>query len=991
MLPELGALAPWADPEVVSLRRLPMHVPLPVGHADARRSLDGQWAFELFDAPEAVPATAVTGPTPTGGRTVAVPGNWTVQGVGDLPHYTNIQMPFPGPPPRLPAHNPTGVYRRTFTTGRGWKRHRVILHVGGAESVHAVYLNDRFVGYGTDSRLPSEYDITEALVSGTNHLAIVVARYSALSYLEDQDQWWMAGLHRSVYVEARTPVHVADVRCHADLEVATGIGRLTVTTQVGWDVEPAAGFQVRARLIGPNGRPVGKAAVQPVPHRYEAPYVFEGFLTRHEFTVPAVQAWSAETPTRNQVQLELLNDAGVVVDSTSQLVGFRHVEIRQRQLLVNGQPVWIFGVNRHDHHPERGKAVTVADMRADLLTMRQHNITAVRTSHYPNDDAFYDLCDELGMYVVDEANIESHEYNTSLCHDPRWRSAWVARGSRMVERDRNHPCIIMWSLGNESGYGENHDVLAGWIRSADPTRPLHYEGAVLHAGWHGGFPSTDIVCPMYSTIDAIRAYGNDPSGTRPLILCEYSHAMGNSNGSLADYWAAITTTPGLQGGFLWEWKDHGIRQVLPDGTVRLAYGGQFGDTPHDCNFVADGLVGSYGEPHPAMREVAWVYRPVTVERGPRGTLRVRNRQSFTGLQGLRADWELLVDGAVHAKGRLRLPAVGPHATATVPMPCEIPDGTGEVHLTVRVTLLAAQPWAPKGHLVAWDQLELRAAAKGHRAGDAVSGPAATKPATTSTRDLDRTLAAPVGLTIFRATTDNDGFKLMPDLSIRLRVGGQGMAKWQAAGVDRLPAEELVEHSMERHAVPGGAEYHHTVVVPEALEDLPRVGVSFALPGRFRALRWFGRGPGENYADRKAASTLGIWQGSPDELPYLVPQEFGLRTDCRWFECIDPAKGEIVRIDALALATPATEAAAKGPAALHCSATHYTAEDLYAAATATDVQPRRELIVQLDAAHRGLGTASCGPDLLPQYRLPAGTYRFSYRLSLLRAQPTRSRK
>lgn len=957
-----------------------MHVPLPLGD-DARKSLDGQWAFELFDSPEAVPSRAVTGPTPTGTRTLAVPGNWTVQDVGDLPHYTNIQMPFPGPPPRLPAHNPTGVYRRSFTTGRGWKRHRIVLHVGGAESVHAVYLNDRFIGYGTDSRLPSEYDITDAVVSGSNHLAIVVARYSALSYVEDQDQWWMAGLHRSVHIEARTPVHIADVRCDADLELATGTGVLQVVTEVGFAVEPTAGHSVRVTLRGPTGKQVGKPSVLPVPHAFAAPYVFEGFLTRHRFTVPGVQPWSAESPVRYTAEVQLLNAAGTVLQHTSQHIGFRHVEIRQRQLLVNGQPVWIFGVNRHDHHPERGKAVTVDDMRADLLTMRQHNITAVRTSHYPNDSAFYDLCDELGMYVVDEANIESHGYNTSLCHDPRWLGAWVARGSRMVQRDRNHPSIILWSLGNESGYGENHDALAGWIRSTDPSRPLHYEGAVLHAGWHGGQASTDIVCPMYSTIERIRDYGLDPAGTRPLILCEYSHAMGNSNGSLADYWATITTTPGLQGGFLWEWKDHGIRQVLPDGTTRLAYGGQFGDTPHDCNFVADGLVGSYGEPHPAMREVAWVYRPVTVAAGPRGTLRVANRQSFTTLGWLRADWELLVDGAVQRRGRLHVPAVAPHTSATLPLPCAVPAGTGEVHLTVRWSTLAAQPWAAQGHLVACDQVQLRAAAKGHQA----PSPAGTGTA----RDIDRTLAAPVSLTLWRASTDNDGFKLMPDLAQRLRVGGQGLRLWQEAGVDQLPAEQLVQHQYERIEVAGGVEYHHTVVVPASLADLPRVGVQFALPRRFRHVRWFGRGPHENYPDRNASAPLGIWEGTPDESPYLVPQEFGLRTECRWFECIDPVKGQALRIQALRVAVPGRSAA--HPPALHCSATHHTAADLFAAATATELQPRPELIVHVDVAHRGLGTASCGPDVLPQYRLAAGRYQFAYRLSLVPAQATKSRK
>lgn len=979
MLPHIGAIAPWTDPEVVSLRRLPMHVPLQLGD-DARTSLDGQWAFRLFESPAAVPAEAVTGPTPDDTRKVAVPGNWTVQETGDHPHYTNVQMPFDGPPPRLPERNPTGVYRRSFTIGRGWKRNRLVLHIGGAESVHAVYLNDQFVGYGTDSRLPSEYDITDAVVSGSNHLAIVVIRYSALSYVEDQDQWWMAGLHRSVYIEARTPVHIADVRCHADLDVASGTGSLDVTTDVAFAVPPADGHHVRVTLLGPTGKRVGAPSVLPVPHTFAQPDVFRGFVTQHQFTVPRVKPWSAETPVRYTVEIELLGPDGDVLERTKQLVGFRHVETRDRQLLVNGQPVWIFGVNRHDHHPERGKAVTVDDMRADLLTMRAHNITAVRTSHYPNDSAFYDLCDELGFYVIDEANIESHGYNTSLCHDSRWRSAWLARGARMVERDRNHPSIIMWSLGNESGYGANHDALAGWIRRADPSRPLHYEGAVFHKGWvDGGMASSDTVCPMYPTIDAIREYGATGRGARPLIMCEYSHAMGNSNGSLADYWSVITTTPGLQGGFIWEWKDHGIRQVLPDGTspikgtVRLAYGGQFGDTPHDCNFVADGLVDSYGVPHPAMREVAWVYRPVTVARGAKGTLAISNRQSFTDLRRLRATWELLVDGEVQRSGRLVLPAVAPHSSATIQLPCEVPAGPGEVHLTVRFHTATDQPWAPKGHLVAWDQMRLRAAVKRRSDVAADGAPGAVKA-------IDRALVAPVTLTLWRAATDNDGFKLMPDLSKRLGVGGQALVKWQEAGVDRLPAADLVQHSCTRREVNGGVEYHHEVVVPEALTDLPRVGVQFALPARFRQLRWFGRGPGENYPDRNSGSPLGIWTGAPDASPYLVPQEFGLRTDCRWFECTDPAKGQTLRVDVLAAHTP-TSARASSPAVMHCSATHFATDDLFAATTHTELTPQRELIVHLDAAHRGLGTASCGPDVLPQYRLTPGRYRFVYRLTL----------
>jgi len=962
VLPVIGELRPWADPTLLQLHRLPMHVPLPLND-DARIALDGQWHFRLFDTPESVTPSAVRGPTPAKGRTVAVPGNWTMQGTGDLPQYTNVQMPFPGPPPKLPDRNPTGVYRRSFTPGRGWRSQQVVLHIGGAESVHAVYLNDHFVGYGTDSRLPSEYDITPHLVAGRNHLAIVVMRWSAQSYVEDQDQWWMAGLHRSVFIEARPLVHVADVHCRADLRLSDGAGLLSVRTEVVFVRAPAKGWQVKTWVETDAGKRVGKARTSTVPHAFNIPYVFAGHHVDPEWEIPQVKPWSAESPTRYRVRIELIRPDGVVAQSTAQMVGFRHVEVRDRQLLVNSQPIWIFGVNRHDHHPDRGTAVTFNDIRDDLLQMRRHNITAVRTSHYPNDTAFYELCDELGMYVVDEANIESHAYNTSLCNDSRFLDTWMSRGSRMVQRDRNHPSIIVWSLGNESGYGVNHDALAGWMRRDDPTRPLHYEGAVFHKGWiDGGLAATDLVCPMYTPIDAIVAYGRSGRGTRPLILCEYSHAMGNSNGSLADYWAAITSTPGLQGGFLWEWRDHGLTRA---GTTRreFLYGGQFGENPHDGNFVADGLMSSDLQPHPAMREVAWVYRPVTVEAGRRnGTLRVSNRQSFVGLDAFEARWSLLVDGTEMRSGRWRLPAVAPHSSVDVPWPCAMPTTGDEVHLSVCWTLRRATWYADAGHLVAWDQLTLRKHTASRK----------PRPPSGGTSAIEEVLVSPVELCIFRAPVDNDGFKLMPELSRRIRVGGTSLEHWQDIGADRLPADQLVHHTARSVATVEGVEYHHVVVVPEACADLARVGVTFTLPGGFEQLRWFGRGPFENYPDRNASAPLGIWQGRPDEPPYLVPQEFGLRTDCRWFEFIDRAAGRVLRLDVLA------------PHALHVSATHFTVDDLYRARTETELQPRPELVVHADVAQRGLGSASCGPDALPQYRLQPGTYRFAYRLALFDA-------
>ncbi|NNE12388.1 MAG: DUF4981 domain-containing protein [Ilumatobacter sp.] len=957
MLPVIGALRPWADPATLHLHRLPMHVPL---HGFERRSLDGTWSLEMFESPDDVPGAALDDRARRGAVEVTVPGNWTLQDLGgfvDLPQYTNVQMPFPGPPPALPDRNPTGVYRRRVKLPRAWMRagRRTVLHLAGAESVHALYVNGEFAGYGTDSRLPSEYDVTGLVHDGENELAIVVIRFSAHSYVEDQDQWWMAGLHRSVWVESRPPTHLADAPVDTDYHPSTGRGRITARGRVcfGGVGGPEPGWRVRTEVLAPGGRRVGRPTVVDVPHEHRRPNVFDGFVTTSEFAIGRARPWSAERPDRYTVVTELVDPAGRVVQREEQHVGLRRVEVSDRRLLVNGQPIWVFGVNRHDHHPDRGKAVTVDDMRADLQLMRAHNITAVRTSHYPNDSAFYDLCDELGMYVIDEANIESHAYNTSLCDDERYRAAWLDRGARMVGRDRNHPSIIVWSLGNESGYGTNHDALAGWIRSADPSRPLHYEGAVFHDGWvDGGLPASDLVCPMYATIDSIRDYGERGLGDRPLVLCEYSHAMGNSNGSLADYWDVITSTPGLQGGFVWEWKDHGLRQTLPDGTTRLAYGGQFGEQPHDGNFVADGLVSAELEPHPAMREVAWVYRPVTVER-VRSGLRVTNRQSFTDLRPLRAEWELVRDGEVSRTGRLRVPACGPHESVTVPLPIDLPArDAADVHLTVRWFERHDRWHAPAGHLVAWDQIELRPPRRRRRSTGGSAPTADVEPR----------------LNLWRPPIDNDGFKLMPELGRRLRVGGAAMQRWEDLGIATGDPESLVGH---RHTIGTDGEavvHRHRIDVPDSLDDLARVGVTFELSERFTHLRWYGRGPHENYPDRNRSAMVGVWESAPDESPYLVPQEFGLRTDCRWFEFVDPEGGEVLRLDVLS------------PTGLHVSAVHHTAQDLFTARTATELVRRDRLTVCVDVAHRGVGTASCGPDVLPQYRLAPGRYEFAYRLS-----------
>jgi beta-galactosidase len=981
MLPVIGELRPWTDPEVLSIGRLPMRPPT-VAHPDVAqarsgereaspwwRSLDGNWRFRLFEHPDQVPPTAVRSEGEAeslsraeGWTTVAVPGNWTMQGTGDLPHYTNVQMPFDGPPPALPARNPTGVYRRSFQVPRRWDGRRIVLHLGGAESVHAVYVNGRFAGYGTDSRLASEYDVTDLVVFGRNDLAIVVVKYSAHSYVEDQDQWWMGGLHREVYVEARGATRLDALVADAGYRADEGVGTLRLTATVVGTPAPGEGWSVRTWVETLGGRRLGAASTGVVPHRFAEPYLFSGHQVHWTAEFPGVKPWSAETPDRYRVVAELLDPSGAVAEVHALLIGFRSVVVADGDLLVNGRRVWIHGVNRHDHHPDRGKAVTRADLRADLLEMRRHNITAVRCSHYPNDPHLLDLCDELGMYVVDEANIESHAYNTSLCDDPRYRSAWVSRGARMVERDRHHPSIVLWSLGNESGSGVNHRALAGWIRAVDPSRPLHYEGAVFHEGWDdGGRDVTDVVCPMYPPLAAVEA----PRGPRPFIMCEYSHAMGNSNGILADHWDVIHANPRLQGGFIWEWKDHGLRALLPNGHRGFAHGGQFGDEPNDGNFVADGLVSSDLVPHPAMQEVAWVYRPVAVLVAGRGKVRVENRRAFTGLDDLRATWELSVEGETVATGTWDQPAVPPLGSVTVPLPTEVPEGR-DVWWTVRFTQRTATPWAPAGHLVAWDQVQVRA-------------PGSRRPSIPANGPVAEILSTPVELALFRAPVDNDGFKLMPELSRRIRVGGTALVRWQDLGLDEWATGEVdldtlaarlgIEHHHEVQLLDDGSEVHrHRVAVPEGLDDLGRIGVTFSLPGTWDRMRWFGRGPLENEVDRNRGALVGVWDRPLDEPPYLVPQDFGRRTDCRWFEVADAAAGEAVRIEAL------------GTDLLHCSAVRFDVPELYLARHETDLVPGDRVIVHADVAVRGVGTASCGPDTLDRYRLPApAEYRWAYRL------------
>ncbi len=996
------ALRPWAAPELTSWGRLPMHA---VPHHD-RLALDGTWRFQLLHGPD-----DEAGPD---WDEITVPGAWTMQGTWDRPHYTNVRMPFPDRPPEPPRQNPTGVHERTIAIPEAWAGRRIVLHVGAAESVLIVAVDGVEIGISKDSHLAAEFDLTGAVRAGAEHtLRLTVVKWSDASFIEDQDQWWHGGITRSAFLYATGPVFLEDVVVDSGLEADGSTGTLALAVHVGWPAElREPGWRIEAELDGfaevlagdvasaapAAGRP-GDWEVPGPPRRgvldlqsMAATDTFASDADRDRWRdaepvvrpprvgvvrlsarIPGVTPWSAEVPALSRLVIRLRAPDRSVAEEIERQIGFRRVEATERELLINGRPVLIHGVNRHDFDPRTGRTVSFDQMRADIELMKRFNVNAVRTSHYPNDEAFLDLCDEIGLYVIDEADIESHAYIDDLCHDPRYRAAWVDRVARMVTRDRRHPSIIAWSLGNESGHGANHDAAAGWVRQADPSRPLHYEGAIRF-DWLGDQRVTDLTCPMYPPISAIVAYATGGRQRHPLVMCEYSHAMGNSNGTLGEYWDAIEATPGLQGGFIWEWRDHGLEQRLPDGTLRHAYGGDFGDEPNDGTFVCDGVTFPDRTPKPGLWELKQIASPLRLVSGAnearRGVVVLENREWFRDAAWLRASWEVTSDGERRAGGDLPLPAIPPGARAEVPIPgFALPaSGSGDGHLTLRFMLARDEGWAPAEFEVGWAQVELATDAIGLD-GEGWTGDVELDD---DGRLRHASLAAPPALTLWRAPTDND------------RIGGMAgrWADWGVAtlerslsGIDRGPDETTVRATWRtsagieiaqetRLAREGGGRIRvrERVEIPPELPDLARVGTVLTLAPGHEELQWFGSGPHETYPDRARGGRIGRWSSTVTEqlVPYVRPQESGGHAAVRWLEA------GAVRID---LDRPR-----------QVSALHVTAADLDTATHDIELRPRPETFVTIDAVHRGVGTASCGPDTLPEYLVAPGVHEWAYVLS-----------
>ena len=1033
---------PWQMPEITGMNRLAMtSLPLafpteqqakedalagPEGRDLSRNpymlSLDGEWDFLLYDNPLEVEASVVTDASVALWKPILVPSAWSIQGY-DKPHYTNVKMPFSEQPPFTPSHNPTGVYCKKFTLPLTWKEKRTVLKVGSAESYLEVYLNGSFVGSSKDSRLPASFDLSSYLRPGENLLVLIVVRYSDASYVEDQDQWWFGGLHRSVSLIFSEHLSMEDVKIQPLLDCSLQKGTVHVQVPLHGPYTDDDSLPLLLSLYDPQGQLV-------VSKNLESD---SNGLCSTSLSVDCPLLWNHEKPELYTLTLSLAR----VSEHRALRFGFRKVEVRERKLLINNKRVLIKGVNRHEHDPRMAKTLTTEGMVEDILLMKRHNFNAVRTCHYPNDERWYDLCDRYGLYVMDEANVESHAFYDSLCRSEAYASCFLDRMQRMVRRDYNCTSVIIWSLGNESGYGPNHDAMAAWLRRYDPDRPIHYEGAT-RPEWGQGTPTldslkrgrsvTDFVAPMYPCIDLIEAWDRNTeaaSDDRPMILCEYSHAMGNSNGSLSDYWDTIRNSRGIQGGFIWDWVDQGIlvdelgkpvgpRDVEDQKIPRWRYGGDFEDQPTDYDFCLNGLVFPDRSLKPAMSECSKVQQSIRITsvHPKQGLFTLHNEFDFSSLANVLIHWRIISQREeAPLFGEVEVPYLNPGESARIVV-AEVASeavqtrmAKGECHILFESFLAIDTFWAQAGHRIAWDQFALSKVVHPMLGTATVSSELAKKDGYSLVTEAysvalnedgllsslkfagqKELLESPLTLCLYRPPTENDGMKTFP----RSEQTEKAFNAWTEHELDQLVLEQLdlqtdggsltSRHSImtTRGMMVGFFEQKWSffneklylealISLNDSIKDYPRIGISCALNKRWSSLRWFGLGPEENYPDRKAGCIVDEYRATVNELyvPYIVPQDYGQRTEVRHLDLFDGDKGRI------RLASDEH---------FSFSLQKFTQAELWEKKHADMLVQSAYNHLYLDARVRGVGTAACGPDTLERYRVGSGVYRLGFVIS-----------
>lgn len=1052
--PSAQTVHDWENHHVLQINREPARAAFTPFHAqkgDCSICLDGTWKFRWTPVPdERIVEFYQTDFNDKDWVGFPVPANWEVNGYG-TPIYVSAGYPFKIDPPRVMGEpkvdyttykerNPVGQYRRSFQLPAGWEaRGQTLLRFEGVMSAFYVWINGERVGYSQGSMEPSEFNITNYLHAGENQIALEVYRYSDGSYLEDQDFWRFGGIHRSIHLLHTPDIRIRDYAVRT-LPVSTDYQDFILQIDPQFSVYrgmTGKGTTLQGVLKDASGREIAtlKGDVEDILDlEHKAGRMNEWYpqrgprkLGRMSATIKSPKRWTAETPYLYKLHLTLLTAEGEVIEQVEQSVGFRSVEIRNGQLLVNGAPVRFRGVNRHEHDPRTARVMSEERMLQDILLMKQANINAVRTSHYPNVSRWYELCDSLGLYVMDEADIEEHGLRGTLASTPDWHAAFLDRAVRMAERDKNHPSIVMWSMGNESGYGPNFAAISAWLHDFDPTRPVHYEGA-QGAGGESDPKTVDVISRFYTRVkqeylnpgiaegeDKERAenarwerlleIAERTNDNRPVMTSEYAHSMGNALGNFKEYWDEIYSNPRMLGGFIWDWVDQGIYKTLPDRRIMVAYGGDFGDKPNLKAFCFNGLLMSDRETTPKYWEVKKVYSPVEL-RVESGELRVTNRNHHTDLSQYRCLWTLSIDGKQKDQGEITLPEVAPGESETIPLPVSIADmkasakATSDLRLTISFILKRDALWAKAGHEVAWEQFCIQEGAllssklenRGRlkvRADEehlSISGSGfsiqweknATGSLTSLTYHGKEMLAHPADFPLqpvtqaFRAPTDNDksfGNWLAKDWSLHqmdnprisldsfkheVREDGAVIVRVQTR--NRYKEGMIVTKFLYTILSDGTIDLKTTFQPQGILPELPRLGIAFCLSSDYNTFIWQGRGPQDNYPDRKTSAAVGLWKGSVADqyVHYPRPQDSGNKEEvCRLM--LTDRHGKGIRVDAV-------------EDVFSASALHYTAQDLYKETHDCNLKPRPEVILSLDAAVLGLGNSSCGPGVLKKYTI-----------------------
>jgi beta-galactosidase len=963
-------------------------------------------------------------------KEINVPADWQAEGY-DQPRYNNITYPFPANRPLIPHEsNPVGSYRRAIEVPQRWMESDVILHIGAAGSAYYVWVNGQKVGYSEDSKLPSEFAVTRLIRPGSNTIAIQVVRWSDGSYLEDQDFWRVSGIEREVFLMAAPKTRVRDFFVHAGLDERFEKGKLAVDLAI----TPST-TATTARVVLLDGDQQVLEVSRPV-----APSDAERTVTLGA-TVPGVKPWTAETPKLYMLLVELYDARGNPIQSTWSRIGFRTIEIRNGLVTVNGRPITLRGVNRHEHDPETFHVISLESMERDIQLMKRANINGLRTSHYPNDPRLYELADKYGLYVMDEANIESHGYmdwankhsqlrgQYQLGFDPAWEAAHVSRVLNMVERDKNHPSIIFWSLGNEAGIGPTFAHAAAAVKARDPDRLLSYLGWGTWPGVPDHRPNeyADIYAPMYDSVERMVDYAENWSFRQPMIQCEYAHMQGNSGGNLKEYWDAIYAHPGkLQGAFVWDWVDQSMYRYTSDGRRYWGTGGEYGPNPGGDIEFGDGLNQADRTPNPQLFELRKVYSPVqfTAFDAATGTLSVINHHDFIDLSGYDLGYEVLEDGVPVAHGDL--PALRTRAherdTLTLSLPT-IPRKPGAEYVLTVSAKAREISGTDAGTTVGWEQFVLG------REPDPAVAPAGTvvmsRNASTvrlSANGAELLLDRKTGLiasysvggqllleggspNFYRALTDNDigtgverihgVWKTASEVRIVNTIDARKLEDGAAEATVDYSVGDGVARFITRYRMAGDGSIHVQADFSPTRTDAPdplRIGLAFTMPTRIDTMEWYGRGPHETYQDRKTGAPLGLWRGliADQNHDYMRPQETGNKVDVRWLELLQACAGCKACAGCEACAGCKASVGGlrvTGDAPLSVNALAFPYDDLSrrppGTRRSTDIVPHGEVSLMIDAVQAGVGgnnSWDSGGRPMPQYRIPLTPRTFGFRLA-----------